>query len=178
MKKTILASAVLSLLSFGALADNPSFDMVEVGYTEFDFDDFDIDGFELKASKSINDNFYIAGDYTNLTESGVDLNLTTVGFGYKNDFSSTSTFFSELDYAKFDGPGFDDDGYEVTVGVRTMMSDQLELKAAVEYLDIEGDTTSLVLGAAYDLSDSLAIYTDYKYESDLSRYGVGVRFNF
>ena len=78
MKKTIIASAILSMLSFGALADNPSFDNVEIGYTEFDFDGFDIDGFEVKASKSINDDFYVAGDYTTLSENGFDLKLTTV----------------------------------------------------------------------------------------------------
>lgn len=178
MKKILLASAVLSLLSFGALAENPSFDNLEAGYTEFDFDGFKVDGFEIKGSRSFSDNLYAAWDYSSVSDNGADLKLTTVGVGYKNDFSSDSTFFSELNYAKLDSTGFDDNGYEFTVGVRTMMTDRLELKAAVEYLDIDDDMTSMIVGGAYSVSDSLAFYADYKYESDLSRYDVGLRYSF
>lgn len=176
----LLASAVLSILSFGAMADTPSFDNVEIGYSNFDFGDVDIDGFELKFSKEINDSFYAAGDYTKLSENGASLSLTTVGVGYKNDISANSTFFTELDYAQVDGEGgYNESGFELTSGIRSMITDKFELKAAVEYLDVDGDdTTSLVLGSAYNLSDNYAIYADYKYESDLTRYGVGVRFNF
>jgi hypothetical protein len=180
MNKKLLASAVLSVLSFGAMADTPSFDNIEIGYANFDFDGFDVDGYEIKGSKQISDDFYIAGDYTDISENGNSISLTTVGFGYKNDFSASSSFFAELDYARFDADGgFDENGYEITFGVRSMFTEQLELKAAIEYLDINNDgTTSLVLGSAYNLTDSVALYADYKYESDLSRYGVGVRFNF
>lgn len=180
MNNKLLASAVLSILSFGAMADTPSFDNVEIGYANFDFDGFDVTGFEIKGSKEISDDFYIAGDYADVSKSGNSLTLTTVGVGFKNDFSATSSFFAELDFARLDADGgVDENGYEVTFGVRSMLTEQLEVKAAVEYLDIDDeDTTSLVLGGAYNLTDSVAVYADYKHESDLSRYGVGVRFNF
>jgi len=180
MNKKLLASAVLSILSFGAMADTPSFDNVEIGYANFDFDGFDVDGYEIKGSKQISDDFYIAGDYTDLSENGASISLITIGFGYKNDFSSSSSFFAELDFARLDASGgLDENGYELTFGVRSMFTEQFEVKAAVEYLDIDNDdTTSLLLGGAYNFTDSVAVYADYKYESDLSRYGVGVRFNF
>jgi len=183
MNKTIIASAVLSLLSFGAMADNPSFDNVEIGYTEFDFEDgidIDIDGFEIKGSKELSDNFYLAGDFTRLSENGIDIDLTTFGVGYKNDFSNTSTFFSEIDYARIDADGgLDEDGYEVTIGIRSMLSQELEVKVAAEYLDIDGgDTTSLIVGGAYNFTKKLAAYADYSYESDLSSYAVGLRYSF
>ncbi len=181
MNKKLLASAVLSILSFGAMAETPSFDNVEIGYASYDFDGLGtFDGYQLKGSKQISDDFYIAGDYTDVSKSGLDLALLTVGFGYKNDFSNTSSFFTELDYARLDiGGGADDTGYELTVGIRSMFTEQIELKAAVEYLDIDNDdTTSMVLGGAYNLTDNFALFADYKYESDISSYGVGVRFNF
>jgi hypothetical protein len=182
MNKKLLASAILSVLSFGTMADTPSFDKIEVGFSSFDFDlgVGDIDGFELKGSKEINDNFYVAGDYSKLSENGYSYSLTTVGVGYKNDISTSSTFFAELDYAKIDADGgVDADGYELTSGIRSMLTNKVELMAAIEYADIDGnDTTSLVLGSAYNLTDNFALYADYKYESELSRYGVGVRFNF
>jgi len=180
MNKKLIVGAVLSVLSFGAMADNPSFDNIEIGYVNFDFGGgLDPDGFELKGSKQISDNFYIAGDYADTSINGRDLSVTTFGVGYKNDFSDTSSFFVELDYANFDGEGGDEDGFELTLGVRSMLTDKFEIKAGIEYLDIDNDDiTSLFLGGAYDVTDSVAIYADYKYESDLSRYGVGVRFNF
>jgi predicted porin len=183
MKKTIIASAVLSVISFGAMAENPSFDNVEIGYTEFDFDGADIDGFELKGSKLISDDFYIKGDIASLSESSLDWRLTKVGVGYKNDFSSSSSFFSEVSYARVDVDSdfgdADEDGYEVALGIRSMLSDKLEAKAAVEYTDIDGDDiTSLVVGGAYNFTSKMSVYADYSYDSDLSAYGVGIRFNF
>lgn len=183
MKKTIIASAVLSLLSFGAMAENPSFDNVEVGYTNFDMDGIDMDGFELKGSKELSDNFYVKADYSLVTESGVDLSLTKIGVGFKNDFSNSSTFFSEVGYARADADsdfgGLDEDGFEISAGIRSMLSNELEVKVAVEYLDIDGeDMTSFVVGGAYNFTKNIAAYADYSYESDLSVYAVGLRYNF
>ena len=181
MNKKILASAILSVLSFGALADTPSFDNLEIGFANMDFDGgIDLDGYEFKGSKMISDNLYIAGDYTDVSKNGFDASLTTFGIGYKNDFSNSSSFFTELDYASFESDGgLDEDGYELTFGVRSMMTDQFEVKVALEYLEIDSeDTTSFVIGGAYDLGNDIALYADYKYESDLSRYGVGLRYNF
>ena len=181
MNKKLLASAILSILSFGALAETPSFDNVEIGYSNFDPDgSADLSGYEIKGSKMISDNFYIAGDYTDVSKSGVSIDLTTFGLGYKIDFSDSSTFFTELDYARWDTNfGIDENGYELTVGVRSMLTQRFELKAVIEYLDIDNENeTSLVLGGAYNLSNDVAFYADYKYDSDFSRYGVGLRYNF
>jgi len=181
MNKKIFAGAILSVLSFGAMADTPSFNYVEIGYANTDFDGLpDFSGFEIKASKELSDNWYVAGDYSDVSENGFSLQLTTLGFGYKNDFSASSSYFAELDYARLDADGgVDESGYEMTFGVRSMLNSEIELKAAIEYLDIDNDdTTSLVLGGAYNFTDNMAFYADYKYDSDVSRYGVGVRFSF
>ena len=81
MNKKTFVSATLSILSFGAMADSPSFDKFEIGAVDFDSGSEDIDGFELKFSAEINDNLYVAGDYTRLSESGNSFNLTTVDVG-------------------------------------------------------------------------------------------------
>ena len=181
MSKKLFASAILSVLSFGAMADGPSFNNVEVGYSNVDFDGIvDLSGFELKSSWELSDNWYLAGDYSDVSEGGFDMNLMSFGVGYKNHFSTNSAFFAQLEYAEMEADGgVDEDGYEVTFGIRSMVSEQVELKAAIEYLEIDNeDTTSLVLGSAYNFSDNIAAYAEYKYESDVSRYGVGLRFSF
>ena len=90
---------------------------------------------------------------------------------YKNHFSSSSVFFAQLDYAKLEADGgVDESGYEVSFGIRSMLSSEFEVKAAIEYLDIDNDdTTSLVFGGAYNFTETMAVYADYKYDSDVSR---------
>jgi len=181
MNRKLIVSAILSVLSLGAVADTPSFDNVEIGYTNWNLDDdFSISGVELKGSAMVTDNFYIAGDFSNLSKNGNGLTFTTIGVGYKFDFSDNTSFFAEIDYARFDGDGgFDADGFEITSGVRSMLTEKFEIKAAIEYLEIDNtDSTSFIVGAAYDVTDSIAIYADYKIESDVNRFGIGARFNF
>ena len=181
MNKKLLASEVLSVLSFGVLADTPTYDYVEAGYSSVDFEGLPaLTGFEIKGSHSLSDNFYVAGDHTNVSKNGFDLRLTTIGLGYNMDVTSNSSFFTELDYASIDADGAgNENGYEITTGIRSMLTEKLELKAAVEYLEIDNDdTTSFVFGAAYKIDDSFAVYADYKLESDLNRIGLGVRFSF
>lgn len=68
----------------------------------------------------------------------------------------------------------------MTLGVRSIIADNLELKAGLEYLDYNCsyETTSLLVGAGYSFTDKIAIYSDYKHDSDLSCLDVGVLFNY
>lgn len=180
MIKKLLTVAALAVTTFSAVAENPSFNYLDVGYANWDFDNAgNVDGFEIKGSGEINENFYIAGDYTRISESGDDIDLATLGLGYKYNYTDSSTFFAELDYASLN-PNFggSESGYEVTVGVRSMITNEFELNGAVEYLDINGDSTSLVLGGAYNFTSNFGAYANYKFESDINRYAVGLRYNF
>ncbi len=176
-----LIGALISTLSFGAMADTPSFDYIDLGYSNWDTNNSgSINGFEFKGSKQLNEYLYIAGDYNRISESGSSLSIATIGLGYLNNFSDNSSFFAELDYANLDPEsGSGENGYELTIGVRSMLSSNFELKGAVEYLDFdENGTTSLVIGGAYNFTENMAAYIDYKHESDLSRGAIGIRFNF
>ena len=181
MNKKIILGALLASISCASLAQNPSFDYVDLGYSNWNPDiSSSLDGFELRGSKSLADNWYMAGDYNRVSKSGNTISLFTAGGGYKINFSESSTFFAEADYAHINADHFgSDNGFEVTTGVRSMVSSQLELKGALEYLDINNDTnTALILGGAYNFTDSIATYLDFKIDSDVIRTGVGVRFNF
>ena len=181
MNKKILLGALLASISCTTLAQNPSFDYVDIGYTNWDPDNSSsIDGFELKGSKSFTDNWYIAGDYNRSSQGGNAVSLLTAGVGYKINFSDKSTFFAEADFAYLDADFFgSENGYELTTGIRSMLTNKFELKGALEYLDINNDsTTSLVVGGVYKFTDTVATYLDYKTASDVNRLAVGVRFNF
>ena len=58
MKKSIVTIVLLAGSSSGVEADSPSFDFVEIGFTQLSFDDSSIepDRFELDFNKMPNDN--------------------------------------------------------------------------------------------------------------------------
>jgi predicted porin len=179
IKKKLIASAILSIFSFSALADTASFNNLEIGYTDYDFGNgIKLNGFEISVTREINDNIYITADTVQISDDGFDLGLTTLGLGFKTNLTNSTVFFSELSYADLEGD-IDDSGYEVAAGIRSMVTAQLELKTAVEYINIDDDSnTSIVIGAAYNFTDSFAAYTDYSYDSDLESYAVGLRYIF
>ena len=185
MNKKIITGALLSTLSFAVLADNPSFDYIDLGYSNWDLDNSSsINGFEIKGSKLINDNFYIAGDVNRVTNDGNTLTVTTLGFGYKNNLSDVTSYFAELDYANLNSDlSSSNNGYEVTAGFRSMVMPNLELKGALEYLYTNSSArnksnSAFVVGGVYNFTDTFSTYLDYKVDADLNRLAVGVRFNF
>lgn len=178
MKKLLLSVVIASVLSTNAMAENPSFNYFDFGYSRWQIGNSIVkpDGFELKASKAINDQFYIAGDYTRISEDA-HVGLATLGLGYKYNFSESATLFTEVDYANLNPEyGNSENGYELTAGIRGMLTSNFELKGAVEYLNIDdNDTTSFVAGAVYSFNENIAAYLDYKTESDLDRLSLGFR---
>ena len=188
MNKNILTGVILCVLPSATLADNPSFDYIELGYTNWNVDGLEnVGGIDVRTNYRISDSFYAAGDHAAFLEKAFDTDITSLGFGYILDFSSNSSFFAEASYALFhvDG-GFDHEGYKLTSGVRSMFTDNLELKAAIERFDLfddntDGDSlklTSLVLGAAYKIPDSMTVYFEYKIDHNVNRLGIGARFHF
>lgn len=181
LKISIIASAVLSCFSFGVMAETPSFNFVEIGYTQLDIDgtSAEPDGFEFDYNYLFSDNFYLSADYAKVDDSGVDLKMTNLGFGYKSDISNNTAFFAQLDWSKFEIEDFDDDGYKASLGLRSSLTKNLEVTAAYEYLDIDDESNDFyVLGAAYQMNDKFAIYADYKTESDFDQISLGLRMDF
>ncbi len=188
MKKTIIASALLSVLSVGAMAETPSFNFVDAGYVSNLGGDFDFDGFEIQGNFELNDNFYINAGYTTITSDisfigDIDSDVLELGLGYKTAISDNMVFFTQLDFVDIDvdvsgfGSG-SENGYQLGFGVRNNLSEKLELKAAINYFDVGGSDTFLELGAIYKLTDSAGIYFDVDTDFDDSSYGLGVRFSF
>ncbi|MET1255904.1 porin [Aliikangiella maris] len=183
MKKTLIALAIsgISMTSMATFAESPSFNFVELGYTQIDIDDvpFDPDGFELDLNFELNENFYLSADYAKVDEMSTELKMSNIGFGFKSDISDSTAFFAQIDWSKIDAGEIDEDGYKVSTGVRSNVTNHLELTAAYEYLDIDDDSSNFFLfGAAYKMSDNVSMYADYKLESDMDQMSVGVRYSF
>jgi len=193
MKSTIVSGAILLAAPFQALAETPSFNFVEAGYVSNigdgpGFVDTDFDGFEIRGNLDINENIYINLAYTNLNDNSLSLSpvnseLLTVGLGHKTNISEVSTLFVEADLLKQRSDrgqlgDFFNNGYQVGFGVRSNVTESVEIRAAGYYRDLFTNNTFFQLGAVYKLTARSGVYLDVESDFDNSRYSVGVRFLF
>ncbi len=192
MKRTIIAG-IAGLLSFNASAAAPSWDFIKAGYVQIDIEeagDFEPKGFELQGFKAIGENFYLTGSYSQLSEDEydveVDLDSLSIGGGYRYGITQSTDVFTEItyeyenvevDYGYFSDDE-DDNGFGVAVGVRSMVTDSLELRGAVRYIDIVEDDTELEFGADYFFSPQFALGATYVFADDADLLGISVRYNF
>jgi predicted porin len=193
MNKKILVASLLSVLSLGASAESPSFSFVEAGYTAQDNDliDGDYTGYEVEANCQLSNNFYLAAKHVTTTESNLDLSTTTFGVGYHYLVTKSTALYAEIDYAavlleRTNSGKFEENGSQLTLGVKSMLLDSLELEVALKYLDAgevdstfgDYEKTYGLIGANYRISDEFSVYADYETEEDSNRYSVGLRYNF
>ena len=191
MKRTILAS-IFGVLSLNAFAASPSYDFVKAGYVQADIEDagdFEPTGFQIQGFKSLNENVYLTGRYGQLGEdvSGVDIDLdyASAGVGYRYGLTQNTDFFGEVTYeyvnidVELDSiSGEDDNGYGITAGIRSMLSEQFELRGAIRYIDIEDDETAFEIGADYFFTPQLSFGATYVIADDVDLLGVSARYTF
>lgn len=185
MKKRLLVGLLLAASSTPLMAATPSFDFVEFGYTTDNLDGIskNMNGTEYRINYSFKNNIYLAFDNFRVDLAGSELkfNIMSTGVGYSYGFSDNTVLYSELDVLVYDPDGHDTHvhGGEFTAGVRHMATDRLELKAAAEILDAKHySTNTLLLGAAYNLTRHLSVYSDLRLEADSTRGSIGARFRF
>ena len=191
MKRTILAS-IFGALSLNAFAASPSYDFVKAGYVQADIEDagdFEPSGFQIQGFKSLNENVYLTGRYGQLSEdvSGVDIDLdyASAGVGYRYGLTQNTDFFGEVTYeyvnidVELDSiSGEDDNGYGITAGIRSMLSEQFELRGAIRYIDIEDDETAFEIGADYFFTPQFSFGATYVIADDVDLLGVSARYSF
>ncbi len=192
MKKLLLSSAILSVLSLNVAAETPSFNYAKLGYT--DSSDYDMSsGLELKGNFELSDNLYLNGEFTTYDSMDGIYKFTqdfyTVGLGFKTEISRDTAFFTHLDYASlkskfkqsaFGGHSTTLDGILLGAGIRSNVAKNLELSAAVNYLDLEKikDKTRGEFTATYHFTDAFSGYASIETDFDDSDYAAGIQFSF
>jgi hypothetical protein len=185
LKKISLAGALLGFVALPAMAETPTFNFVQVGYVSNLSGSSDYDGFEIKGNLEISDTLYMNAGFTKTNASvsfgDLDIDVITLGLGYKTNISAVSTLFAEADYLVVDNDfnGFgSDNGYQVGFGIRSYVLGSVELKAAAYYRDINSSDTFLQVGAAYDFTEAAGVYLDIESDFDDTGFGIGLRFSF
>jgi long-subunit fatty acid transport protein len=188
MKKVLLL--VLLVVAGPAAADGLSYNYFQAGYASANIDgddftgDIDGDGWFIGGSAALTDNFFMYGDYTSLgLDFDVDYDEFELGIGYNYSLGENTDFVAGLSYIKAEAKAFgmsaDDDGYGLRLGLRSKLSDTIEVEGGIEYADTdEGSSTALVAGILFDVSDNIAIGVGAGWDDDVTIYNAGFRFYF
>lgn len=187
MKRTVLA-LMLSAAAVSAQASDLDYSYVQGSYKNGDIEGVGMDGFGVNGSFKFSDSFYGLLSYDKLSDSGVDFAETAVGVGFRHGISDKSDWISELSYVrdKADLGFFDvsDNGYRVATGVRSMVSDKVELNGKVNYTNISdfGNGFGASLGGVYHVNDSFGITASYDFSDrdgdNIKSWNLGARFSF
>ena len=178
--------AVCSLAPLAAHAESPSYSYVEGGYVRTNIDGIgkDADGFALRGSVGFTDDFFLFAGYLDQGVYGVDLKQYGVGAGYAWSMTDTTDLYGKVGYVKaeadLDGFGIDDDGYSLGIGIRSFVTKNLELEAAVNYVDLSdsGDDTTFGAGARWYFTEHFALGIEAEVGDDATSYGIGLRWSF
>ena len=195
MKRTVLA-LMLSAAAVSAQASDLDYSYVEGAYSKLDVGPGKLDGFSIDGSLEFNDSFYGFAGYQNNDQSPPEISIYTdiileeynVGAGFRKSINDKTDWISELSYVRDSADlGFfdvSDNGYRVATGVRSMVSDKVELNGKVNYTNISdfGNGFGASLGGVYHVNDSFGITASYDFSDrdgdNLKSWNLGARFSF
>lgn len=179
MISSLAATTLLSAaLSSSALAASPKWRFVEGGYTNAEIGRADFDGLNVGGKYLFNNNFFVSGEYDMLDESGTDLDLLTLGGGYRLPINSFTDAYFGVNYERVELENYDDSGYSVDAGVRSMLTEQVELLGEIGYYDVDDGDVTVKIGANYYFTPQWAIGANYKKIDDLDITQITARYTF
>jgi len=186
-----LILALAFLIGAPAVAESPSYNYIQAGYQEIDIDfgdglDVDGDGYGVNASFEIGDHMFGFATYAKSDfDFGVDMDQWQAGLGYHTGVTDNTDFFISAAYvdAKVSASGlgsFSEDGYGASVGIRSNVSDLIELFGEVAYVDLGSgsDDTAVGAGICFNFTESFALALSASAGSDITTYGAGARIYF
>ena len=169
------------------------FTYAELSYSNFAIiytDSDGSDGLGFGGSVELNENVYLIGAFSH-QESDLSINGVTaleadridIGIGYHTPMSESTDFVISATHidveSEFLGTEYEDDGYSLNGGVRSMVSDTVELNGGITHLsDGDDSVTGITLGAAVNVDDSTAFLASYMNIDSNHAIALGVRLDF
>lgn len=205
MRNLILALAGMAVS--GLAVAGPSWTYADIGYVRADSGDDETDAFEIEGSFGFADKYHIQASYADGENgdvgNGEDFDGYEIRAGINPAVTDNTDFVFQVGYfdVSQETPSDDDvdvDGYILSVGMRSMFTDQVELSAFVDSVTGEVDSdacgaaavagcpaedgddiTDIILrvGGQYFFTDNLSLNIEYE-DGDDSSARFGVRWSF
>lgn len=183
-KSTLAVSSTLAtmLAMSPAAANEPAFDFISAHYQETRVSQVDLDGYELNLSTSITEDYFFRLSHSNQSANQFDFDLTKLGFGYKHYVQLDTVAYGGAGLvrsrAKFNSLSNSDSGFNVFIGARHKMSNNLELGIEAEYIDVNDDDDFVIhLQGRYWVAPNFSLVGGYAFAND-DRWSFGVAFHF
>ena len=186
--RRVLCALLLAALSIAVNAEGFGYDFIEIGYsrTEFQGPDVGGDGIDAGGSLSVSERIFLFAAYR---ATGFDFSIDRtsygagVGYGYAVNPSLDLVATASWQYAEFEAPALgtaDDSGLGLGVGFRIAASEQFEINAGLDYVDVgdSGDNTSLTFRGLYNLNAAFALGLSGSWNDDEATYTLGARLYF
>jgi hypothetical protein len=210
LKSTALTTLVVAALSpLAVMADSPHWTFVEASYVASESsgnNSPEPDGFEIAGSYAVGDWAFVDLSYSEeedtsnfnssfLGKGKFDLTLErlSVGAGAKWGVLESTDLYGRVAFEdwtldqkiKIDGNSVSDDasesGYSVSGGVRSILWEALELRAEVNYVDIDDimdGETGYGLGVYYTFAKLFTFGASYEDLDDFETYKATLRYQF
>ncbi|HEX6995853.1 MAG TPA: outer membrane beta-barrel protein [Gammaproteobacteria bacterium] len=181
----VVAGAMLPL---GAVAQDLDYTFVEAAYANSELDagpiDVDGDGLELRGSVLITDTVFLLGEYLSYDyDQDVDLTGYSLGAGMRWNLKPELDLVGDIGWAwrEWDrrlAPDIDDDGFQLGIGLRSRVHDDIEVQAGIRHFDLDDSDTYLTLGGRYYLTDNVAAGLGLRINDDDTGWSIGLRAEF
>jgi hypothetical protein len=186
-----IAGIFVLFVALPAMAESPSYSFVQASYQEVDVDigfgqDVDGDGFGLGGSFEFGESFFGYISYSDIGfDFSVDLTQLGAGIGWFTDVGTNTSVFARVGYleAEVSAPGFgseDESGYGIGVGIRSNVTELIELYGEIAYSDLGdgADGTEIGGGIFFNITEMFALGLGASTDDDVTSYGVNARLYF
>jgi len=196
IKTRCLITIPAVLFAANVYANEISYDYIEGSYQSITDSslgfDVDVDVFNLGGSFSISDNLavtalYGSGEYDEVAGFDIEATEFDLGITYHQEVSSKTDVFGNFSIVNaeieisdgVDTVSDDDTGNIITVGLRHMPSDQVEISGGISRIDIFDDTAnSFGFGARFFANESISVGAGYNTGDDVDSFTLSIRSNF
>lgn len=183
MRHIVYGALALSIAPLAAAQEQIDYQFVDLAYVNSEFSDEDFDGVGLRGMTPLNQDIYIAAEFS--TTSGdsevgdIDRSDLAIGLGYHFPIYRNTDFVAQIDYLNTDLDELgDEDGVRLSAGVRSKVAPQLELRGALQYVDVVDSDIGINLGAQYHFGPEWAAFVELNEGDDVRGYMIGARYGF
>jgi hypothetical protein len=181
-----LVTAFSSGFSSSLMADGPNYNFVEARYlVDAELGSVDGDGYRFDGSYQFTPSVYGVAEYdtVDLDNYNADLDVFKLGAGFIAALNPGWDLNVSLAYVDAEASAgrlnYDDSGFEISTGVRAMVVPEIELRANLNYIDIEDDDTYFTIGGDYFFLPNLSAGVEIDLGADdYETLSIGAKYSF